>query len=189
MLFSYATTVQNHTFFSCEMRRFNRANLSSSQKRGWSCSARKRHYENLFWMFCQSGAKLGLLSTLPDTRLIESCATVVRPDFCLNSVAIDVCKFKVDWNELSLHGVKMKPEIKLSFALNLSSRHNLERLRTFGFGYLLFHLLNPSILLLMISESVYLKVAQKIRWSNHQPCFNLNSIFFQLPLLLKVMML
>ena len=35
---------------------------------------------------------------------------------------------KVDWNELSLHGLKMKPEIKLSFAFNLSSRHNLARI-------------------------------------------------------------
>ena len=67
---------------------------------------------------------------------------------------------KVDWNELSLHGLKMKPEIKLSFNLNLSSRHNLPRLRTFR--YLLFHLLNLSIS--QLSESVYLKVAQKIRW-------------------------
>ena len=80
-----------------------------------------------------------------------------------------------DCNELSLLGLKMKPEIKLSFAFNLlSSRHNLARLETFR--YLLFHLLNPSIL--QLSVSVYLKLAQKIRWLNHhQPCFNLNSIF------------
>ena len=65
---------------------------------------------------------------------------------------------KVDCNELSLLGFKVKPEIKLSFAFNLlSSRHSLARLRTFR--YLLFHLLNPSIL--QLSESVYLKVAQK----------------------------
>ena len=81
---------------------------------------------------------------------------------------------KVDCNELSLLGFKVKPEKKLSFAFNLlSSRHSLARLRTFR--YLLFHLLNPSIL--QLSISVYLKVAQKIRWLNHhQPCFNLNSI-------------
>ena len=65
---------------------------------------------------------------------------------------------KVDCNELSLLGLKMKPEIKLSFAFNLlSSRHNLARLGTFR--YLLFHLSNLSIL--QLSVSVYLKVAQK----------------------------
>ena len=64
---------------------------------------------------------------------------------------------KVGWNELSLHGFKMKLEIKLCFALNLSSRHNLACFR--AFRYLLFHLLNPSISQLTISESVYLKVA------------------------------
>ena len=66
---------------------------------------------------------------------------------------------KGDWNELSLHGSKMKPKIKLSFAFNLlSSRYNLARLRTFR--YLLFHLLNPSILQLSVSDC--LKEAQKI---------------------------
>ena len=52
---------------------------------------------------------------------------------------------KVDCNELSLLGLKMKPI------------YNLARLGTFR--YLLFHLLNPSIL--QLSVSVYLKVAQK----------------------------
>lgn len=57
-----------------------------------------------------------------------------------------------------MRGPMMKPKIKVSFAFNLiSSRQNLARLKTFG--YLLFHLLNPSIL--QLSESVYLKVAQK----------------------------
>lgn len=65
---------------------------------------------------------------------------------------------KGDWNELSLHGLKMKPEAKVSFAFNLlSSRHNLACLTTFR--YLLFHLLNSSVL--QLSVSVYLKVAQK----------------------------
>ena len=53
------------------MRRLRRANLSSSQKRGSTTrwyneseitvkkpTARKRHYENLFWIYCQSRTSL-----------------------------------------------------------------------------------------------------------------------------------
>ena len=43
---------------------------------------------------------------------------------------------KGDWNELSLHGRKMKPKIKLSFAFNLlSSRHNLRALEHLDICY------------------------------------------------------
>ena len=66
---------------------------------------------------------------------------------------------RVDWNELSLHAWsddETKDKSKFCFNL-ISSRQNLARLKTFR--YLLFHLLNPSIL--QLSESVYLKVAQK----------------------------
>ena len=67
------------------------------------------------------------VTTLLETRLIERCATlcnaVIQLDFCLNSVVIDVNKRHGD--ELSLHGLKMKRNIKLNFASNLvSSRHN-----------------------------------------------------------------
>ena len=77
---------------------------------------------------------------------------------------------KVGWNELSLHGLKMKLEIELCFALNLSQRHNLACFR--AFRYLLFHLLNPSIS--QLTKSGAKKSGGRI--ISHA-LINLNSIF------------
>ena len=74
IIFFYAITVQKQHIFLMWMRRLSRANLSSSQKRGSTTRwyneseitvkqprARKRHYENLFWISCQSGASCATL--------------------------------------------------------------------------------------------------------------------------------
>ena len=85
---------------------------------------------------------------------------MIQLDFCLNSVVIDVNKRHGD--ELSLHGLKMKRNIKLNFASNLvSSRHNPARLKSS-----LFHFLLKSM-----------QFTTQGRW-DHQPCFDLNIIFF-----------